>query len=515
MRRLELQAKAELLSRRLHSYVREAWHILEPETPFVDGWCLGAICEHLQAVDQGQIRNLLINIPPRHTKSITVSVLWPTFRWTKFPGEQFLFASYGEALALRDSTKSRRVIKSPWYQERWGKNFILSSDQDTKGFYTNSRGGHRFSTSVDATTTGFGGDVLCLDDPHNVQEAESELVRAATIKYVDEAWSTRGNNPKTVKKVCIMQRVHTGDVSSHLLKKGNWVHLVLPAEYSGKAFSYARGEKPVPNPLGWKDPRKAEGELLWPERMGPAEIKDAQLTGVRAYAGQYQQEPTAAGGDMFRVDILKAHIVKSMREMAWYEDNMAVITGRGWDLAATIKKYSKRTAGVKMSQDEHKRFIIHHVSAGKYRPDERNAEMMKVMNADGTIKQIIEHEQGSAGEDQALALTRLFVGHRVEFVPASGDKAVRADQFAAQVNAGNVWLIDDGTWDVELYLAELQSFPNGDYSDQVDGSSHMFNWLRPRVPERPRPRKREVVSELDKLLPSTAGWQDKLGGSGL
>lgn len=457
-------------------------------------------------------------------------MLWPTHRWIKTAGDQFLFSSYGDSLSTRDSMKSRRVLKSPWYQQRWGcpdpqhvriprakcpARFHLSDDQDAKHYYTNDRGGHRFSTSVDAATTGFGGDILVLDDPQNVQEAQSEATITSTLDYVDQSWGRRGNNPKTVRRVVIMQRVGVNDVSAHLLKKGGWVHLCLPAEYSGKAFSYAKTEKPAANPLGYKDPRTKEGELLWPERLGPAEIKQAKLDhGVRGYAGQFLQEPTAAGGDMFNVEMLKTHVVKSMSEMPWYEANMAVNTGRGWDLAATIKKYSKRTAGVKMSQDEHKRFVIHHVALGKFRPDERNKMMMDTMNLDGTIKQAIEHEQGSAGEDQALALTRLFAGHRVEFLPVSGDKAVRADQFAAQVNGGNVWLIDDGTWDVDAYLAELQSFPNGEYMDQVDGSSLIFNWLRPRVPSRPYPKKREVPSAVEVMFPSTQGWQDKLGGNG-
>lgn len=497
---------AEQARRSLREFVRQAWHVVEPETPFVDGWVIGAMCEHLQALVEGQIRDLIINIPPRHMKSLLTSVFMPVWRWTTKPGEQFLCSSYGDSLSIRDAVKSRRLIKSSWFQERWGcpypdhdvpgfevencpAKLHLLDDQDAKHYYTNDHGGHRFSTSVDAATTGMGGDVLLLDDPHNIQEAESEVVRERTLEYVDQSWGRRGNNPKTARRVVIMQRVHVADVTAHLLKKGGWVHLCLPAEYKGVAYSYPKNFKPAANPLGWVDPRTEAGELLWPERMGPKEIAQAKIDhGARGYAGQFDQEPTAAGGDMFNIPVLRAHTVPGLTKLPLWTDQLRVNWGRGWDLASTTKKSSKRTAGVKLGIDEHGRYIIAHVRTGKWRPDERNDEMLKTMVADGAIWQKVEKEGGSSGIDQELALTRVFDGHRVEFLKVTGDKKVRADQFAAQCNAGNVWIIDDGTWDVELYLNELQSFPNGDYLDQVDGSSLIYNWIRGQKPERIEPK---------------------------
>ena len=361
---------------------------------------------------------------------------------------------------------------------------------------------------------------LILDDPHNIQEAESEVVRERTLEYVDQSWGRRGNNPKTARRVVIMQRVHVNDVTAHLLKKGGWVHLCLPAEYKGAAYSYPKTFKPAANPLGWVDPRKEVGELLWPERMGPKEIAQAKIDhGARGYAGQFDQEPTAAGGDMFNVPILRAHIVQGFSKLPLWTAQLRVNWGRGWDLASTTKKSSKRTAGVKIGIDEHGRYIIGHVRTGKWRPDERNDEMKKTMIADGAIWQKVEKEGGSSGIDQELALIRFFDGHRVEFLKVTGDKKVRADQFAAQCNAGNVWIIDDGSWDVELYLNELQSFPNGDYLDQVDGSSLIYNWIRDQRPEPPpepdaRARTSTFVSEINAALPMSIpdDWMSRLRG---
>jgi predicted phage terminase large subunit-like protein len=524
-------------ARKLKEFVRQAWQVIEPETPFTDGWVIDAMCDHLEAVIRGQIRDLIINIPPRHMKSLLTSVFMPVWRWLERPGEQFLFSSYGDSLSTRDSVKSRRLIKSAWFQDRWGcpypkhdvpgfseqecpARFHLSNDQDAKHYYTNDRGGHRFSTSVDAATTGFGGDVLVLDDPHNVQEAESETVRESTLRYVNQSWATRGNNPKTVRKIVIMQRVHVGDATADLLKQGGWVHLCLPAEHSLKGYSYAKTAKPAPNPLGYVDPRTTEGELLWPQRMGPPEIMKAKLIGARAYAGQFMQQPTAAGGDMFNVVKLRERTVARLSDIPMWHATMQVYWARGWDLASTTKKTSKRTAGVRLGVDELGRFIIGHVKLGKWRPDERNDEMIQTMTLDRHIHQYIEHEGGSSGEDQELTLVRTFAGQAVEFVKVTGDKAVRADAWAAQVNHGNVWILDDGTWDVEEFLAELQSFPNGDYLDQVDGGSLVFNkihMMRPAPLEVGDPRQRQPVTVESEVVRQqaaagldTGDWQQKL-----
>src|SRR5215475_4401056 len=109
----------ELAGRSLSEFVRQAWVVVEPATPFVPGWHIDAIIEHLEAVSRGKIRNLLINVPPRHMKSLLVSVFWPAWEWISWPARRWLYSSYAASLSMRDSVKCRRLIESPWYQERW------------------------------------------------------------------------------------------------------------------------------------------------------------------------------------------------------------------------------------------------------------------------------------------------------------------------------------------------------------------------------------------------------------
>src|ERR1700689_1951209 len=152
------EIERELATRSLPEFVRQAWPVVEPSTPFVPGFHIGAIMEHLEALTFGQIRNLLINVPPRHMKSLLVSVFWPAWEWIRFPERRWLYSSYGAQLSIRDSIKCRRLIESPWYQARWGHGFELTSDQNTKGRFDNNRSGYRLATSVGGAATGEGGD---------------------------------------------------------------------------------------------------------------------------------------------------------------------------------------------------------------------------------------------------------------------------------------------------------------------------------------------------------------------
>src|SRR6266849_2240648 len=175
----------ELATRSLGEFVRQAWLIIEPLTPFVPGWHIDAICDHLEAITRGELRNLLINVPPRHMKSLLVSVLWPAWEWIAHPERRWLYSSYASSLSIRDSVKCRRLIDSPWYRRLWGDRFRLTTDQNTKTRFDNDRSGYRIATSVGGAATGEGGDRLVCDDPHNVQDAESDSVRKATLDWWD------------------------------------------------------------------------------------------------------------------------------------------------------------------------------------------------------------------------------------------------------------------------------------------------------------------------------------------
>lgn len=168
----------------LRQFVREAWDKVEPQ-PFKPGWHIDVICDHLEAVTEGaaperhqdlpKIQNLLINVPPRCSKSLIVAVMWPAWTWISWPNCTFLYVSYSQQLALRDAEKARQLMQTNWYQSRWSDRFKFSSTQGVKSFYYNDRLGSRFSTSIGASATGFGADIVCLPYHQKITTAWGDI----------------------------------------------------------------------------------------------------------------------------------------------------------------------------------------------------------------------------------------------------------------------------------------------------------------------------------------------------
>lgn len=300
-------AAAELLSRKraagsLHEFIRQGWSYVEGAREFTDGWHIGAIAEHLEAVKSGQIRRLLINQPPRTMKSLTLTVFFPAWCWIDNPNLQFLYTSYSERLSMRDSVKCRRLIESDWYQSRWGHVYQLTGDQNTKIRFDNTKLGYRIATSVDGTTTGEGGDIVGIDDPLNARGV-SEAALESTHEWFTQVLPTRFNDPKTGRAILSMQRLNELDPSGHVLAnlKDEYTCLILPMEYEPDRKCYTI---PLPSTKGkpWCDPRTEVGELLWPERMGAKEVRQLkkELQSEYAIAGQLQQRPAPAEGGIIK-----------------------------------------------------------------------------------------------------------------------------------------------------------------------------------------------------------------------
>lgn len=395
-------------------------------------------------------------------------MLWPAWLWIERPAHRWLCASYAHNLAIRDNVKMRRLLLSPWYRERWGDRFSLMADQNAKIRFDNSEGGYRIATSVGGQITGEGGDVLLVDDPHNVLAAESDVQRGEVLEWWDAAMSTRGNNPKTVAKVIIAQRVHEGDLCGHVLEQGGYEHLCLPAEYEPD-HKYRRVTA-----IGWEDPRRTEGELLCPERFGPEEIASlkAALASPLRVAGQLQQRPAPREGAMFKAEWMigtpapPAEVVSRIR---------------AWDKAATLE--GDWTAGVLMSKTAEGIFTIEDVVRVRATPAAVNRIIRATAEKDGTGVRIWgEQEPGASGVADVEAFKRLLAGFSVHTERPTGDKALRAEPLAAQFEAGNVRIIAktaDGSptpWRPE-FEAQLLTFPAGKYDDQVDAAALGFNKL--------------------------------------
>ena len=275
----------------LRAFVEQAWDVLEPGTKFIPGVHVDAVCLHLQAMIEGRIKDLLINIPPGFAKSMICAVFMPAWVWINDPGYRFLFSSYKAEYAIRDSVKCRTLIQSNWYQDRWKDRFQLKADQNEKSKFENDHTGYREITSV-GTGTGSRAMLVCVDDPMSVDQAASDAERDRANAWWTGTMTTRLNDLRTGHLLLIQQRLHEEDTTAVCLEQGGYVHLYLPNE-----FEVDRACKTAI----WQDPRTKEGELLWPAKVGPDEVAMLKRKlGSYSYAGQYQQRPSPAGGGIFK-----------------------------------------------------------------------------------------------------------------------------------------------------------------------------------------------------------------------
>lgn len=462
----------------LIDYTKMMWSILEPGRTMRTGWALGAICEHLEAVTAGEITRLLINVPPGCMKSLETNVFWPSWEWgpKNMPHLRHISASYSAHLTIRDNRRCRELIFSDLYRRHWGHRVQLTDDQNNKIKFENLQRGWKFATSVGGVSTGERGDRVVVDDPHSVTEAESDAKRDEALQWFSESLPTRLNDPDKSAIVVIMQRVHENDVSGLILREElGYHHLCLPMEYDPD-HPWA-GLATKNNSVYFVDPRHdrylktgVAGELVWPERFSEAAVAELKKNlrswgGTYAEDGQLQQIPSPRGGGMFK----EADFIEVDAEP---ERGQEV---RVWDLAGSKGKRSPYTAGVKGKRVKGK-FYISHVVQERWDAGQLEDKIFEVAEADGKRVTIwLPQDPGQAGKAQRRALATKLAGYDVRFYRNTQDKESAARPWAAQVAAGNVFLLP-GKWR-KPFKSEHGKFPAGRYKDQVDCCSVLCDVL--------------------------------------
>jgi len=468
----------------LYEFVRQSWHVVEPGVPFIGGWHIEQICEHLEACSGGDLRKLLINIPPRHSKSTIVSVMWPMWEWLTDPAQKFLCASYSGNLSIRDNLKARRLIQSPWYQDRWGHMFRLAGDQNAKQRYENDKTGYRLATSVGGTATGEGGSRLLLDDPHSAQEAQSDAIRESALEWFDVVWSTRLNDPKADVMVTIMQRLHERDISGHIIDDiGGWEHLMIPAEWDGVRRKTS---------VGPYDPRQKKGELICPDRFGEDEIADLKkLLGAYGSAGQLQQEPTPSEGGILKTQYFELwphntglppfeYILQSY-DCAFTEKSTgdptactvwAIFTHDGARHVMLIDAWDEHLAYPDLRAKAIKQWGTEYGGMSKDSPFSRKKRPDRIL------------VEAKASGQSLLQDLRLAKVPAIPYNPGNADKVSRAHQAAPTLELGLVWIPESKktpghavSW-AQPFIKELSKFPVGAHDDYVDTFTQAIIYLK-------------------------------------
>lgn len=476
--------RAELCERNLHDFTRINWSTVESQE-FINNWHIEAICEHLEAVTRGDIKKLLINVPPGCSKSLITCVFWFCWEWGPVGNNwtRWFFASYDQRLSTRDSVKCRSLINSPFYQRFWGNRVIWKGDQNQKTYYENDATGYRLATSTGGHGTGEHPDRIIYDDPHKVMGAETETDRENVREWHDLTMQSRGVS-RDVKRVIIMQRLHEEDISGHVLAtEGDWEHLCLPMYYEP-----GRMKTTV---LGFVDPRSIEGAwedpvtdpvatLLTPDQFPDKVLKGSYGKQLGAYgrASQWQQRPAPREGGLFK------H--QSFRRIKRSELPHMERTCRYWDKAATDeyeREDSAYTAGVHAGWADGNYYVMN-VKRERKSPGQVEKLIDDTANSDAKefgmrMTVSFEREPGASGKHSAEITVARLRGHRVRPDVPQGDKMARAEPYAIAAENGEVFVVED-EW-TDKFIDEHLGFPNAKYKDQVDAAAGAYRMLaKPR-----------------------------------
>lgn len=456
-RRLMREIAREKAERTLPAFIEQAWAVIEPGTPYIDNWHIHLIGEYMQAINQGQIKRLIINIPPRNMKSIEATVCYPAWTWTKSPEKRFIKVSYADTLSRKHNILTRDIITSPWYQENWGGGFSLKDDVNRQNEFKNSAQGFMFSTSIGGTLTGEGGDVIIIDDPQDPSQANSIAERETVISFFQNKLQTRLNDPENGVIILIMQRLHEKDLTGHILSERlGYEHLKLPA--------IAPERTVITFPISKKQVVREEDDILNPARFSRKVLDELKRTmGSMQFAGQFQQSPVPDEGIIFKREWLN----KTFRELP---AGATII--QSWDLPFKNSEVSAKCAGIVMARKGAELFILDCVN-----------DKMSFVDSVTAIKDLTRKHpkaRGKVVEDKAngpaiIDFLKKDIPGMIAFNPR-GSKEDRALSVAPYFEAGNVYFLEGAPWAGDL-REDLRKFPNGTYKDTVDATVQAILYL--------------------------------------
>lgn len=478
----------------LHQFVLQAWSQIEGKTPFIDGWYVWALCEHLEEYYRGRLPKLIINVPPRTGKTSIISVMGPAWAFILNPSFKFLFASYAQKISLEHSRLCKMLIESDWYQKRWGNRVRLAKDQAAKGHFATTAFGHRIATSVTAGGTALGANFLNLDDPNDAKDGESKVTREGTNDWFSRTWSSRLNPGEIQGQLLVQQRLSEMDVSGYIISRDEdkeWVRLILPMEFE----SYRRCKTVVlPSTKGkvWEDPRKTEGELLCPKYLDSKAIRKLKISlGRYNYAGQYQQRPAPAEGG----------IIQRKDFQIWTKKLPKLIfMAQSWDTALTANDtsaYSACTTWGIFNIEREERKIAQLMLLHAWRDRVTYPELLKrairlqkncadiyekeLPREKNNIPDIILVEAKASGLPIISDLITKGIAAKGFNPDKYGDKMQRVHLATPWIESGKIWVIGNEDKrllkDHEMMVENASLFPNAESRDLVDTMTQVILYL--------------------------------------
>jgi predicted phage terminase large subunit-like protein len=438
-------------------FLMKVFETLHPgEPPLNRQWYIMAMCHALTSLGSENKRRLVITVPPRHLKSVTAAVAFSAWLLGQNPTIKIMVASYSQDLARLHSNLTRTIMESGWYQADFPGTRISDRGNRAAEIITTAGGGRK-AVSVGGSITGFGADVIIVDDCMKADEAKSQAVRDEVRAWYDNTLITRLNNKATGIILSIQQRLHEDDLPAHMLQKG-YPHLNLP--------SIAEQEYSIPIGEGRFHHRKV-GDLLNPERESQAVLNQLLRDLGRAnFAAQHQQDPVAPEGNMIRMEWFGTYYEAPERHSF-----LKVV--QSWDTGMTSGPKSDFSVCTTwgFERDQCKWYLLDVFREQLEYPDLKRAviRLRRRWQADAVL---IEKAGSGMSLWQEFRTSGPFQPIMIQPIQS---KEERFNGCLAEVEAGHLLLPADALWLV-AFRSELKAFPSGRYDDQADSFSQFVNY---------------------------------------
>jgi predicted phage terminase large subunit-like protein len=438
-----------LLRQHFSIFLMYVFRELAGNREFKPNWHLEAMEHRLNQLRDGDINQLIVAIPPRHLKSITISVAWVAWMIGNAPHTKFSCASYSSDLAEKHARDCLKVMESSWYRKSFPN--VRLTKRATMDIET-SAGGGRLATSVGGSFTGRGGDWVIIDDPMKGDDALSEAMRETVKEWFQNTARHRADDDKT-RYIILMQRLHEDDLAGHLLRQGDWTELKLQA--------IATCDELVPLTRGRWHHRRA-GCVLSPSRHSLAYLLKRQTDQPYVFEAQYQQNPIGRIGAFVMPEwFLTYDIEPQVGTVVMSVDTAVKTTVRNdWSVAIVARFYRGQ-------------FYVLDVWRDRVTFTALKAKVRELASRYGVDHLLIEDASSGQSLIQQLRDEPVpGVPFPIAITPI-GDKIVRFEAQASRIQAGQVVLPRTAPWHAE-FVAEVTRFPGGQHDDQADALAQML-----------------------------------------
>lgn len=447
----------QIVREEFFAFLCAVFNHLHPANHIAYAWHTEAMCYALYKVAIGQTKRLLITVPPRYGKSLCTSVGFPAWLLGRDPTLKILVTSYGGELATKHSQDFRKTVTSDWYR-RVFPHTQLEIGGNRADEQTTTRQGGRKAVSLGGAVTGFGADLIIVDDLMKADDARSPTERLRVREHYEQTLLSRLNNQTDGRIIVIAQRLHEDDLPGFLLTTGQFEHLNLPA--------IAQRDEIIALGPHQKQQRR-KGEALWPERQTLGAVEALRISmGNFAFAAQYLQDPTPAGGNRLRWEWFGTHDLVDAPRSDWQ------YLVQCWDTAQTGEPTSDFSVGMTWALRSGKWHLLDLVRKRLDFPDLKNRVLFEAKRWKADIVLI---ESAGAG----LSLLQQFRQERnpgrFHGVSVTRSKDERVEAETARLQIGNYLVPLEAPW-IDTLRQELMAFPNGRYDDQVDSLIHFVHW---------------------------------------